>query len=106
MDAGVDDFLTKPLNREMLRTRLRVAERILRYTTEIQTLKELIPICTYCQKVRNDDDYWERVDTYIKSRTGARFSHGVCPGCFDEQVKVIAGLCADLPETISLPAQV
>jgi sigma-B regulation protein RsbU (phosphoserine phosphatase) len=106
MDAGVDDFLTKPLNREMLRTRLRVAERILRYTTEIQTLKELIPICTYCQKVRNDDDYWERVDTYVKARTGARFSHGVCPGCFDEQVKVIAGLCADLPEAISLPAEV
>ena len=106
MDSGVDDFLTKPLNREMLRTRLRVAERILRYATEIKLLKELIPICTYCHKVRDDGDYWERVDTYIKARTGARFSHGVCPDCFDQQVKIIADMCADLPESITLPAEV
>lgn len=106
MDSGVDDFLTKPLNREMLRTRLRVAERILRYTTEIKLLKELIPICTYCHKVRDDGDYWERVDTYIKARTGTRFSHGVCPECFDQQVKIIADMCAEIPESISLPVEV
>jgi len=104
MDSGVDDFLTKPLNREMMRTRLRVAERILRYATEINLLKELIPICTYCHKVRDDGDYWERVDTYIRARTGTKFSHGVCPDCFDEQLKVIADLCADLPGSIALPA--
>ena len=104
MDSGVDDFLTKPLNREMLRTRLRVAERILRYATEINLLKELIPICTYCHKVRDDGDYWERVDTYIRARTGTKFSHGVCPDCFDKQLKVIADLCADLPGSIALPA--
>jgi CheY-like chemotaxis protein len=104
MDSGVDDFLTKPLNREMMRSRLRVAERILRYATEINLLKELIPICTYCHKVRDDGDYWERVDTYIRARTGTKFSHGVCPDCFDEQLKVIADLCADLPASIALPA--
>jgi len=92
MDAGVDDFLTKPLDREMIRTRLRVAERILRYTTEISLLRDIIPICAYCHKVRSDGDYWERVETYIRDRTGTRFSHGACPDCFENQMKVLAEL--------------
>jgi DNA-binding response OmpR family regulator len=87
MAAGVDDFMTKPLDREMIRTRLHVAQRILRYTTEINVLREIIPICSYCNKVRNDDDYWERVETYISERTGTRFSHGACPDCFDQELK-------------------
>ena len=92
MDSGVDDFLTKPFDREIIRTRIYVAQRILRYTTEIRQLKDIIPICSYCNKVRNDGDYWERVETYIKERTGSRFSHGVCPECFDDQVKILDGL--------------
>ncbi|HEY3900514.1 MAG TPA: response regulator [Chthoniobacter sp.] len=87
MASGVDDFLTKPFDREIIRTRVYVAERILRYTTEIRQLKDIIPICAYCHKVRSDDEYWERVETYIKERTGSRFSHGICPDCFDVQVK-------------------
>lgn len=89
MDSGVDDFLPKPLNREILRTRLRMAERILSYTNEISLLQDLIPMCSYCQKVRDEDDYWERVDTYIKARTGTRFSHGICPTCYDDQMKAL-----------------
>jgi len=89
MDSGVDDFLTKPFDREIIRTRLYVAQRILRYATEIRQLKDIIPICSYCSKVRNDGDYWERVESYIKARTGSRFSHGVCPECFDDQVKLL-----------------
>ena len=89
MDSGVDDFLTKPLDRELLRTRLFVANRILRYTKEIGVLQELIPICAYCSKVRDGEDYWQRVETYIRERTGSRFSHGVCPECYDEQVKLL-----------------
>jgi len=96
MDSGVDDFLTKPFDREVLRTRLHVAQRILRYTTEIRLLKEIIPICSYCNKVRDDGDYWERVETYIRERTGARFSHGVCPECFDDQLKKLDDLTASL----------
>jgi CheY-like chemotaxis protein len=92
MDSGVDDFLTKPFDREIIRTRIYVAQRILRYTTEIRQLKDIIPICSYCNKVRTDGDYWERVETYIRERTGSRFSHGVCPECFDDQVKLLDGL--------------
>jgi sigma-B regulation protein RsbU (phosphoserine phosphatase) len=85
--AGVDDFLTKPLDREAIRMRLVVAERILKYTAEIRRLKEMIPICVYCRKVRDEDDYWERVETYIQKETGSRFSHGACPECCETEME-------------------
>jgi phosphoserine phosphatase RsbU/P len=83
--AGVDDFLTKPIDREAIRMRLGVAERILKYTAEIRRLKELIPICVYCRKVHDEHDYWERVETYIQKETGSRFSHGACPECCEKE---------------------
>ena len=80
-DAGVDDFLTKPIDRPTIRMRLRVAERIMRFTTEIHQLKDLIPICAYCRKIRNDDNYWQQVEVYINEQTGSNFTHGICPTC-------------------------
>jgi DNA-binding response OmpR family regulator len=85
--AGVDDFLTKPLDREAIRMRLRVAERILQYTAEIRKLQEMIPICVYCRKVRDEHDYWDLVESYIQKETGSRFSHGACPECFEKELK-------------------
>ena len=85
--AGVDDFLTKPINREIFTMRLRVAERILKFTAEIGKLKELIPICVYCRKVRDEEDYWEQVETYIQKETGSRFSHGACPECCERELQ-------------------
>jgi sigma-B regulation protein RsbU (phosphoserine phosphatase) len=99
MDSGIDDYLTKPLDREMLRTRLHMAERILRYTTEINLLQDLIPMCSYCQKIRDGADYWERVDTYIRARTGVRFSHGICPPCYEQQMKLLDATMAEDPES-------
>ena len=86
MAAGVDDFLTKPLDREAIIMRLRVAERILDFTSQIRTLKELLPICMYCKRVRDDQDYWQQVETYIHSCTGTNFSHGICPECLDQEM--------------------
>lgn len=86
MDAGVDDFLAKPLDREAIMMRLRVAERILDFTRQIVQLKELIPICMYCKRVRDDSDYWQQVETYIHTHTGSNFSHGICPDCFASQM--------------------
>ena len=87
MDAGIDDFLTKPLDREAILMRLRVAERILEFTKQIRALKDLIPICMYCKRVRDDTDYWDQVEHYIHEHTGSNFSHGICPACFDVQLE-------------------
>ena len=96
-DAGVDDFLTKPLDFSELWTRLRVAERILRYTTQVRQLEEMLPICSYCKKIRDDQNYWQQIEGYISERTGSDFSHSVCPDCYKrvvmpelEQVKATA----------------
>jgi phosphoserine phosphatase RsbU/P len=85
--AGVDDFLTKPIDREAIRMRLAVAERILKYTAEIRQLQEMIPICVYCRKVRDEHDYWDMVESYIQKETGSRFSHGACPECCEKEME-------------------
>jgi len=82
MEAGVDDFLTKPVNARELRMRLHVAERILGYTKQVQQLESFLPICSYCKKVRDDRDYWQQIEGYIESRTKTQFSHGICPECY------------------------
>lgn len=96
--AGVDDFLTKPLDRAAIRMRLSVAERILRYTAEIRQLREMIPICVYCRKVRDEHDYWEKVETYIQNETGSRFSHGACPDCFEAEMRQITATLNPTPD--------
>ncbi len=85
-DAGVDDFLTKPLDFTELWTRLRVAERILRYTTQVRQLEEMLPICSYCKKIRDDQNYWQQIEGYINERTGSEFSHSVCPDCYQRVI--------------------
>ena len=100
-DAGVDDFLTKPLNVQDLWTRLRVAERILRYTTQVRQLEELLPICSYCKKIRDDRNYWQQIEGYISERTGSDFSHSVCPDCYQ---RVVMPELAQMRAAASAPA--
>jgi phosphoserine phosphatase RsbU/P len=86
IEAGVDDFLTKPLDLQELWMRLRVSERILRYATEVRQLEAFLPICGYCKKVRDDHNYWQQIESYINERTGTDFSHSVCPDCYQRVV--------------------
>ncbi len=96
MEAGIDDFLRKPLDREAIWMRLRVAERILGFTRQIRQLGELLPICAYCKKIREDGAYWQQIEAYIQEHTGSHFSHGVCPECFEREM-------ADLERTRTRP---
>tara|TARA_B110000483_G_scaffold88474_1_gene109118 strand:+ start:151 stop:741 length:591 start_codon:yes stop_codon:yes gene_type:complete len=85
-DAGVDDFLSKPLDMNELWMRLRVAERILKFATQVRMLEAFLPICSYCKKVREDSNYWTQIESYINTRTGTDFSHSVCPDCYERVV--------------------
>lgn len=82
IEAGVDDFLRKPLVTQEIWMRLRVAERILRYATQVRQLEAFLPICGYCKKIRDDRNYWQQIESYINARTGTDFSHSVCPDCY------------------------
>jgi DNA-binding response OmpR family regulator len=85
-EAGVDDFLTKPLDPQEMWMRLRVAERILRFTTQVRQLEAFLPICSYCKKIRDDKNYWQQIESYINKRTGTDFSHSVCPDCYQRVI--------------------
>lgn len=96
LGAGADDYVTKPFNREELRARVAVGERVLalqsklseRVTeletalTKVRTLQGLLPICSYCKRIRNDQNYWQQVEHYIGDHSNAEFSHGICPDCY------------------------
>jgi CheY-like chemotaxis protein len=91
----VDDFLIKPVERGQLWRRMRVAARILRFTTEMRQLEQLLPICTYCHRIREGNaGPWETLERYVGQRTGSSFSHGVCPDCEERwlaDLKIPAG---------------
>jgi phosphoserine phosphatase RsbU/P len=86
-DAGVDDFLSKPVDTDGLRMRLHVAKRIIEYAGQVRQLESFLPICSYCKRVRDDENYWRQIEDYIRSRTGTSFSHGICPSCADRIMK-------------------
>jgi PAS domain S-box-containing protein len=49
---------------------------------EVRTLQEILPLCSYCRKVRDDEDYWHTVESYVSKHTDTKFSHGICPECY------------------------
>lgn len=59
----------------------RLVERLRQSLAEVRTLREILPICGYCRKIRDDRDYWHSVESYIETHTNSRISHGICPDC-------------------------
>ena len=100
--AGTDDFLSKPIKPAELQARLHVAERILNYATQVRKLQEILPICGYCRKIRDDRNYWSQVEDYLGKEAGVNFSHGVCPDCYNRvlvpQLKELGGEAPPYPE--------
>jgi sigma-B regulation protein RsbU (phosphoserine phosphatase) len=83
MDAGADDFMTKPFDAEQLTARIQVADRILGLHKHVTQLEGLLPICCSCKRIR-DGNTWQRVESYIEIHSEARFTHGYCPECYDK----------------------
>lgn len=86
MDSGVDDFLPKPIDLNTLSVRVRVAERIIGFQSQIGLLRGLLPICMYCKNIRGDKEYWQTVESYFAAHTGANFTHSLCPDCYTNHV--------------------
>ena len=109
LTAGADDYIVKPFDQQELLARVGTGARIvstqkaLRRANEelkaalahIKTLKGLLPICMDCKKVRNDSDYWQELDEYVKLATDTEFSHGLCPGCMEKRLAAIDEIAKD-----------
>ena len=101
LQAGANDYVTKPFDFDELRARVQVGERVLQLQkalagrvkeleealANVKMLQGLLPICLYCKKIRGDHNYWQQLDKYVADHTEARFSHGICPECYAKVVK-------------------
>jgi DNA-binding response OmpR family regulator len=87
MDAGADDFVSKPLDPDELKARLIVAERIIGVQNRVKHLEGILPTCMYCKQIRDEQNQWIGIESYISKRSRASFSHGVCPSCYQKFVQ-------------------
>ena len=98
LDVGADDYVTKPFERTELLARVRAGERVIQLEkslrqknkelsetlAHVKQLKGLLPICMFCKKIRNDENYWQKVEEYLVEHTEADFSHSLCPECLEK----------------------
>jgi len=98
IQAGAEDYLNKRhLNGHLITHSLRYAierrklvNRLKQSMHEIDRLRGLLPICMSCKKIRDDKGYWEQIEQYLSDRSSVRFSHGLCPACFEKYSKEIS----------------
>ncbi len=95
LTSGADDYLTKPFDRGELEARVDVGRRMIALQEElaykidelgtamekIKTLQGVVPICSNCKKIRDDQGYWNQVEVYMRKHTEAELSHHICPDC-------------------------
>ena len=99
--AGADDYVTKPFDGDELLTRVRVGARIVELRselaskshdlegalTQVRQLQGLLPVCSYCNSVRDGGNDWRRVEDHARPHPDATPSHGICPACWVAHVQ-------------------
>ena len=73
-ESGGVDYVTKPFNAAELLARIKTH-------IELKILRGLLPICAKCKKIRDDQGFWNQVDTYFEAHSELTFTHGICPDC-------------------------
>ena len=94
-EVEADDYITKPYDPEELLAKVqillrlknalderdRVIYKLEEVLSEVKTLSGLLPICSLCKKIRDDQGYWNQIEDYVRKRCPTEFSHGICPEC-------------------------
>lgn len=100
LDAGADGYMTKPIAANELQARVRAGLRMIALQQELRSrlekaeaesartkpLRELLPMCVYCRRIRDDREQWSSLERYLAEQLDVRFTHGFCPTCYVDHV--------------------
>jgi CheY-like chemotaxis protein len=101
LQAGADDYIIKPFDRDELYARVQVGRRLVQLQqsladrvqeleaalSRVKLLHGLLPMCSYCKNIRDDQNYWQQVEHYMAAHSDVRFSHGICPDCYKKVIE-------------------